>query len=78
MLYLQLGSLSVEVNMERVKYEFESWAKMQGLRLERQTSMCGGDMGRYDFGPTQAAFEVWVDAWQMSRAVIGSNLPKVP
>ena len=61
--------------MDRVREEFEAWAKLNGLRLERQTSMCGGDMGRYDFGPTQAALEVWCDAWQASRAALCVKLP---
>ena len=62
--------------MDRVREEFEAWAKLNGLRLERQTSMCGGDMGRYDFGPTQAALEVWCDAWQASRAALCVKLPE--
>ena len=62
--------------MEKMREEFEAWAKLNGLRLERQTSMCGGDMGRYDFGPTQAALEVWCDAWQASRASLCVKLPE--
>ena len=61
--------------MDKMREEFEAWAKLNGLRLERQTSMCGGDMGRYDFGPTQAALEVWCDAWQASRAALVVELP---
>ena len=62
--------------MEKMREEFEAWAKLNGLRLERQTSMCGGDMGRYDFGPTQAALDVWRDAWQASRASLCVKLPE--
>lgn len=53
--------------MDKMREEFEEWANVNGLRLERQKSMCGGDMGRYDFGPTQAAMEVWCDAWQAAN-----------
>ena len=61
--------------MDKMREEFEAWAKVNGLRLERQTSMCGGDMGRYDFGPTQAALEVWSDAWKASRSALRVKLP---
>lgn len=61
--------------MDKMREEFEGWAKVNGLRLDRQKSMCGGDMGRYDFGPTQAALEVWCDAWQGSRAALCVDLP---
>ena len=61
--------------MDKMQEEFKAWAKVNGLRLERQTSMCGGDMGRYDFGPTQAALEVWCDAWKASRSALRVKLP---
>lgn len=67
---------------DKMREEFESWAKVNGLRIERQRSMCGGDMGRYDFGPTQAAMEVWCDAWQESRAAMEREgwqlVPRIP
>ena len=57
------------------KDKFEDWAQMQGLRLERQKNMLGGDMGRYEFGPTQAAFEVWEDAWGEALKSVVVKLP---
>ena len=57
------------------KDKFEDWAQMQGLRLERQKNMLGGDMGRYEFGPTQAAFEVWDDAWGEALKSVVVKLP---
>lgn len=61
--------------MGKMREEFESWAVINGLRLDRQKSMCGSDMGRYDFGPTQAALEVWCDAWKSCRAELCIELP---
>ncbi len=61
--------------MNKVQQKFEEWANVEGLRLERQKNMCGGDMGRYEFGTTQAAFEVWIDAWTESRKDIVIDLP---
>lgn len=61
--------------MNNAQKEFEDWANVEGLRLERQKNMCGGDMGRYEFGPTQAAFEVWKDAW---HCALKSQIVKIP
>lgn len=58
------------------KDKFEEWAKIQGLRLERQKNMIGGDMGRYEFGPTQAAFEVWEDAWSEALKSVVVKIPE--
>lgn len=62
--------------MNKVQKKFESWAKMQGLRLEQQKNMAGGDMGQYDFGPPQAAFEVWEDAWSEAFESMVVQLPR--
>lgn len=62
-------------NRELIKSKFEEWAVVNNLRIDRQKSMCGGDMGRYDFGPAQACYEVYCDAWEDSRSELCVDLP---
>ena len=61
--------------MNKMREEFEDWCKVNELRLERQRTMLGGDMGRYEFPPTQFSWEIWVEAWQASRKALVVELP---
>ena len=58
-----------------IRKKFEEWAVVNDMCIDRRKSMCGGDMGRYDFGPTQACYEVYHDAWKDSRAELCVDLP---
>ena len=62
--------------MDKMREEFEEWCKINELRPERQRTMLGGDMGRYDFPPTQFSWEIWVEAWQASRKALVVELPQ--
>jgi len=57
--------------MTQSQKEFEAWALMLGLRIERSVSMMGADLKRYDFELTNAAFEIW----KASRAALVVELP---
>jgi hypothetical protein len=57
--------------MSESQKQFEVWALMQGLRVDRALSAAGADLKRYDFELTNAAFEIW----QASRAAVVVELP---
>lgn len=59
-----------------MREEFEDWCKINELRLDRQRTMLGGDMGRYEFPPTQFSWEIWAEAWQASSKALVVELPQ--
>ena len=62
--------------MNKMREEFEDWCKINELRLDRQRTMLGGDMGRYEFPPTQFSWEIWAEAWQASSKALVVELPQ--
>lgn len=56
-----------------MKDEFETYCIVNGLRLDRKKTMMGRDMGRYDFAPTQLAWEIWQEAWEAAKRQGGAE-----